>query len=65
MTARITIAQKSRTFFGGVLRTSRGSVALVAVENMPSAPTGALTVATGVAYGHSANPEASINPTCR
>ena len=51
---RIPIVERPKTFFRGILRTSRGSVILVAVENMPIAPTGALTVATNAAYDHPA-----------
>lgn len=46
--------ERSNAFFRGILRTSRGSVILVTVENMPNR---ALTVATNAAYGHLAEPE--------
>lgn len=53
---KTTIVQKHKTSSCGILRTSRGSVIHVTVENMPITLTGALTVATGVAYGHPSEP---------
>lgn len=46
--------ERSRISFRGVLRTSRGTMIFVAVENMPIAPKVAPTVATNTAYGHPA-----------
>jgi len=49
---RIPTVERPTISFRGLPRTSRGSVMLVAVEEMPIVPTGTLTVTTGAAYGH-------------
>ena len=57
MTSEVQNGRKSRIFFRGILQAPRGSVILVTVENMPIAPTGALTVATNCPYSHLAEPQ--------
>jgi RHS repeat-associated protein len=54
---KISTATKSQISFRGVLRTSRGSLILTAIENLPIAPTGALTVATNCHYSQPAEPQ--------
>jgi len=49
--------ERSRNSFRGILRTPQGSVILVAVENMPIAPKGTLTVVTNARHGHPAEPQ--------
>src|SRR6266852_4061319 len=48
---------KSKIFFRGILRTSRGSMILVAFENMPISPVGVPRVATDADYGMPAEPQ--------
>ena len=48
-------AEKSKSSFLGVLRTSRGTVILVAVENMPLSPVDAPELATNARHGTTPN----------
>jgi hypothetical protein len=49
--------EMSKAFFRGVLRTSRGSVILTAIEKMPIAPESLRGFAANRAYGRRAEPQ--------